>query len=40
MMDQRDHLLIELALLAGGSVHVYDKRGDLLAVIVGVPITE
>ena len=39
-MNQKDHLLIELTLLAGGSVHVYDKHGALLWVIVDAPQTE
>lgn len=36
-MDQKTYLLIELTLFTGGSIHVYDNRGDLLLVIADYP---
>jgi hypothetical protein len=40
LMDQKTYFLIELTLFTGGSVHVYDKRGDLLLVIASDPATD
>lgn len=32
-MDQKTYLLIELTLFMGGSIHVYNARGELQLVI-------
>jgi hypothetical protein len=39
-MDQKTYLMIELTLFMGGSIHFYNRSGELLLVIAEYPETD